>query len=256
VWNTRIKIRVLTYQCQRLGEFGPAKAPEKQGLDEILEKAGETFGQTTERNDFYKADPLGKRTGNACDPKLLGILKKTCDDAEASESKKQAEMRVPLTAKLLKEKVDNIRGAVTILYPKGLPPYDPVRLLLENKEGAIVGQDSKLLLDAHTATLWFAGKEFFRDSLVSDRVRHERSKITAKLQRKGAKAPAREPAVSEAERKAMMAHYFKRNEEAKKLAENDDDDFLNSAWANPKGLKSRLHGSSGGVRFRAGGQRF
>ena len=31
--------------------------------------------------------------------------------------------------------------------------------------------------------------------------------------------------MSEAERKAMMAHYFKRNEEMKKLAENDDDDF-------------------------------
>ena len=71
-------------------------------MDEVLEKAGETFGQTTERNQFYKADPLGKRTGNACDPKLLAVLKKTCDDAEAAVSKKQAEMRVPLTSKLLK----------------------------------------------------------------------------------------------------------------------------------------------------------
>ena len=74
-----------------------------------MEKAGETFGQTTDRNKFYKADPLGKRTGNACDPKLLAVLSKTCDDAISSVSKKQAEMRVPLTSKLLREKIDNIQ---------------------------------------------------------------------------------------------------------------------------------------------------
>jgi len=145
-----------------------------------------------------------------------------------------------------------MRGAVTICYPMGLPEYDPVRLAFEG-ESAVAGQDSKLVLDPDTATLWFAGKEFFRDTLVSDRCRHERSKITAKLQRKGARAPAREAAISESERKAMMAKYFKRNEELKKLAESEDDDYHNSAWANPKALKQRLHGS-GGVKFRSGGR--
>lgn len=221
---------------------------------QVLEKAGEELGRTVEKNKFYKGDPLGQRTGNACDPKLLGVLKKTIADALAAISKNEALMRRAMTEKVLREKIANLRGAVTICYPKGLPVYDPVKKALDG-ESIVTGQDSKFVLEPDTATLWFAGKEFFRDTLVSDRVRHERSKITAKLQKKGARAPQREAAISEEERKAMMARYFKRNEDLKKLAENDEDDFHNSAWANPKALKSRLHGTSGGgIRFRSGGR--
>ncbi len=39
----------------------------------------------------------------------------------------------------------------------------------------------------------------------------------------------------------MMAYYFKRQEELKKLAEACEDDYLNSAWADPRGLKLSLH---------------
>ena len=47
----------------------------------------------------------------------------------------------------------------------------------------------------------------------------------------------RTQAVSEDERKAMMAFYFKRQEELKKLAEANDDDYLASSWADPKQLQ-------------------
>ena len=60
-----------------------------------------------------------------------------------------------------------------------------------------------------------------------------------------------EPAVSEAERKAMMAHYFKRQEQMKKLAENDEDDFMHSTWADPKKLKRDLMGA-GSLNFGVG----
>ena len=55
-------------------------------------------------------------------------------------------------------------------------------------------------------------------------------------------------ALQFAERKAMMAHYFKRQEELKALAEADDDDYLHSAWADTKALKNSLQGISGGMR--------
>jgi hypothetical protein len=46
---------------------------------------------------------------------------------------------------------------------------------------------------------------------VGDRLGwNEKTKVVAKLQRPGSGPPAREPSVSEEERKAMMAHYFKR----------------------------------------------
>ena len=43
-------------------------------------------------------------------------------------------MKVYLTKKMLLEKVDEIRGAVMICYPMGLPEWDNVRLALEDTE--------------------------------------------------------------------------------------------------------------------------
>lgn len=69
----------------------------------------------------------------------------------------------------------------------------------------------------------------------------------AKLQGPGAGAPVREPAVSEDERKSMMAFYFKKQEEMKALAEADAEDYLHSSWANPSALKNQLRGT-GNIR--------
>ena len=40
----------------------------------------------------------------------------------------------------------------------------------------------------------------------------------------------------------MVAHYFKRQEELKRLADADDDDYLNSQWADSKEMKINLQG--------------
>lgn len=63
----------------------------------------------------------------------------------------------------------------------------------------------------------------------------------------------REPSVSEDERKAMMAHYFKKQEEMKRLAEADTEDYLNSSWANPQSMKDSMRGT-GGISYRPGGK--
>jgi len=51
----------------------------------------------------------------------------------------------------------------------------------------------------------------------------------------------------------MMAHYFKRQEELKRLAEAEDDEYLNSQWADSKEMKRSLQGLDGikapGLRF-------
>lgn len=75
----------------------------------------------------------------------------------------------------------------------------------------------------------------------------------ARLQKRGAGAPVREPAVSEEERKAMMSFYFKKQEEEKQLAEDKDDAFLASKWADPKALKQQLQGTAGLSWKPAGG---
>ncbi len=56
-----------------------------------------------------------------------------------------------------------------------------------------------------------AAKEFKRHEKVGDRLgMNEKTKVICKLRSPEGGPPAREPAVSEDERKAMMAFYFKK----------------------------------------------
>jgi len=206
------------------------------------------------RNEYYCPDPIGHRTGNAPAPNLQEVLRRTAADGLALTSKELFASGTALTASALVERIDNIRGAVAIAFPEGLPENDPVRLLLEDSpdDGFLHDLMGNEFMEADTASLWWAGKEFFRDQTVGDRVgKNEKTKVIARLQKKGAGAPMREPVISEDERKAMMAAYFKKQEEEKALAENDDDSFLNSSWADPKALKRNLQGASG-ISFRPG----
>jgi len=125
----------------------------------------------------------------------------------------------------------------------GLPDWDTVKLALDSLDGLRSTYYGKDILDPQSTSVWVAGKEFQRGKLVSDRLgNNEKTKVIAKLQKSGDGPPCREPIVNEEERKAMMAHYFKRQEELKKLAESEEDDYLNSAWADPKGMKKSLQG--------------
>ena len=45
-----------------------------------------------------------------------------------------AELKKPLTAAALQAAIDNLRGAVIICYPQGLPEWDFVRQCLEERE--------------------------------------------------------------------------------------------------------------------------
>lgn len=47
---------------------------------------------------------------------------------------KQVEASVCVTMEMVKDALDQLRGAVMIVYPMGLPPYDPIRMEFENKE--------------------------------------------------------------------------------------------------------------------------
>lgn len=39
-----------------------------------------------------------------------------------------------VTMEMVQDALDQLRGAVMIVYPMGLPPYDPIRMEFENKE--------------------------------------------------------------------------------------------------------------------------
>lgn len=62
----------------------------------------------------------------------------------------------------------------------------------------------------------------------------------------------RESPIDEKTQKDMMAFYYKKQEEAKKMEGEMDDNFSNSAWANPNALKGHLvtGGKDIGFKFR------
>ncbi|KAL7526617.1 hypothetical protein ACHAWF_001974 [Thalassiosira exigua] len=213
----------------------------------------ELLGKDVEKGPNYNPDPSGLRTGNPPDPHYAEILKREADALEEYVGKAN---RDPLRIEAMREKTDGVRGAATMAYPEGLPEWDAARIALDGGAEELLGTHlgGALAAEPDRVSLWACGKEFERGTLLSDRLgRNEKTKITVKLTDLDAGAPAREPVVSEAEREAMTAFYFKRQEELKKLADADEDDYLNSEWADPKGMRRGLQGlgdvKAPGLRF-------
>lgn len=248
IWNRLILIRRLCDSLVDLAKFGPAKHPEKQGLDEYDESA-------PPRGPFYCPDPTGRRTGEAPEPKLAEIISRQISDAlREGNARDSVTRKENLTCRKLQEIWDSLRGAVMIAFPQGLPEYDEIRIAFDHDE---FEADSRVieLIPVAEATLWWAGKQLMRGQKLGDFVgRNEKTKIVAKLTKGGGSAPSREPIVDERTQKEMMAFYFKKQEELKKLEENADDSYLNAAWANPASLKASLQGS-GSVSIRPSGGR-
>lgn len=63
-----------------------------------------------------------------------------------------------------------------------------------------------------------------------------------KLSKRGQGAPGREPVINEEERKQMMLHAYRKQEELKKLDMDNDDNYLNAAWADSGNLKRAFQG--------------
>merc|ERR1719230_1638396 len=240
----------LVFAIRELGKHGPMKDPKVAGVDSVQEQF-DTGLPAAEKSGHYNPDPSGHRTGNAPGPELCEVFERVCVDAEQYVDKKRAKARQATDTAGLDDKLANLSGAVTMAYPMGLPSWDAVKVALElaPHDGGLDGTPAQGgVLEPATASLWCAGREFVRGETVGDRLgKNEKTKVVAKLQKPGAGAPAREPVVSEEERKAMMAHYFKRQEEMKALAEANDDDYLASSWADPKALKKSLT-DTGGLR--------
>lgn len=240
VWNMRIRLNMLATSIRDLAKYGPMKPQDEHGSDALKE---EYEGAAINKGAAYQADPSGSRTGNGPGSMLAETLDRVAQEAVDALSPNLVKQRVAVSMAMLHDKLANLKGAVMMAYPMGLPAWDPVALALSGEDGLDGTQAAAELLEVDATALWVASKDFPRGQKIGDRLGwNEKTKVVAKLQRVGSGPPAREPAVSEEERKAMMAHYFKKQEEMKRLAEADDDDYLTSSWADPRALQSSLRG--------------
>lgn len=188
----------------------------------------------------------------APEPKLADVLLRQCAEARAATAAKAiVERRENVSLAQLQGVWDLLKGAMTIAFPGGLPEYDEITFMFNGDFEA----DSRTMeaIPPADAALWWAGKQLMRGQKLQDFIgKNEKTKIVAKITKRDAHAPTREPVVDEQTQKEMMAFYFKKQEEMKKLEEEADDQYLHSAWANPKALKSQLHGA-GNVSWKPGG---
>jgi len=259
--NLRRKVNRLAEAAQQLSQYGPMKLPEQQGLEDstpLLEDYDVTTGTlkhtAPQHGANYRQDPSERRTGDAPSDELAQVIVRTVTDALALTDDSNVARKKASAAAPMEEAINNIRGAVMIVYPMGLPDYDHVRQILEERE-SLEGQEGLSVLDVDTSSLWCFSKELQRDKLLSEYVgKNDKTKVVAKLQKRGAGAPMKEPIVSEDEQKAMIAFYHKKQQDQEKMALEDEDAYLHSSWANPKALKNGFSGVGGDVQWRAGGR--
>ncbi|XP_014666088.1 PREDICTED: UPF0769 protein C21orf59-like [Priapulus caudatus] len=255
IYNGRLKVQRLCSDMEELASHGVVIPHEMQGLtdeqvhelklrDEWVEKCVPSGGYVESK------DPIGRRNGRAPNEKMAGVITRTVSEAKAEISKKQAEASVCVTQTMIGDALDQLRGASMIVYPMGLPPHDPVRMEIENREDLTGTQASQEVIDPALAQLWWAGKELQHDKALQEYVgKNEKTKIVVKLNKRGLGAPAREPICTEEQKKQMMLDAYRRQEQLKKLEEGNDESYLDSDWSDSTALKKNFHGMSN-VKWR------
>ncbi|CBH16109.1 Protein of unknown function (DUF2870), putative [Trypanosoma equiperdum] len=195
---------------------------------------------------------------------LLGAV----EDAERYMAIERAENRQLCSQEDLDAHIAAFKGSAMILFPAECSGTDAVKRLAlvlddENTTDLERSKAHRLLsiIDDGAATedilqgpavMWWSGKPLDRNADFTKYVgKNEKTKITVKLAAKDAPPPPREPAVDAKTQSEMMAFYFKKQEEMKKLIEDEDLTYGNSAWADPRGLRSQLHGFDG-VKYKPG----
>uniref|UniRef100_A0A8C0I5Z2 CFAP298-TCP10L readthrough n=1 Tax=Balaenoptera musculus TaxID=9771 RepID=A0A8C0I5Z2_BALMU len=189
VYNARLKVQRVCSEMEELAEHGVFLPPNMQGLtDDQIEdlKLKDEWGEkcVPSAGSVFKKDDIGRRNGQAPNEKMKQVLKKTIEEAKAIISKKHVEANVCVTMEMVKDALDQLRGAVMIVYPMGLPPYDPIRMEFENKEDLSGSQAALSVITESEAQLWWAAKELRRTKKLSDYVgKNEKTKIIVKIQR-------------------------------------------------------------------------
>ncbi|XP_050669405.1 cilia- and flagella-associated protein 298-A [Leptidea sinapis] len=247
IFNGRLKVTRICYELDELQKHGTFLPLEMQGLtDEQIQelKLEDPWAKKCAPQGYvFAKDEMGRRCGFAPPPNLQEVLKKAAETAKEIISKKHVDLRECMTQKDVSRAMDELRGATKIVFPAGLPPHDPVRMELDNVEDLAGTQAANEVIDPSRACVWACGKKFINGNKLSDHLGpNDKSKVTVKLCSSTEGAPGREPVLTEEERKQLMLQAYRRQEEWKKLEQDDDDSYLNSKWADGHNMKRQFHG--------------
>lgn len=114
---------------------------------------------------------------------------------------------------MLNAQMDVFRGLMMMAYPgyHGLGEWEPIWLLLENKDNWHNNTDMSDFLDPKKCSLWAVNKEMNINKKFSDIFgKNEKTKLVCKIQSTGSGAPVREPTIDPETHKKMLAYYHKK----------------------------------------------
>lgn len=260
--NLRVRILHICKAIEGLAENGPLRHESLRGLtqEETYRAAFEMLSAADKQqasisplpHQEMNQDSTGFRTGLGLSAEYKQKLKTATDQALASVSPEKVNRKECLTVSDLEEELKLLRGAIMIAFPGyyGIPNWEPVYLLLEDKFDFPNSVPDSEWLESEKTVLWWAKKELVCSKLLKDYCgANEKTKIVIKPMTRGKGAPLSEPPVDSETQKKMMSYYYKKQEEAKKLEEENDDNYLNSAWADPKNLKRQLVNGGRGIQL-------
>ena len=168
----------------------------------------------------------------------------------------------------LNKLAETIKGATMIAFPRECSGTDALQRLAAILDGETADEKERniahrilSIIDDGAKTddivegpqqLWWIGKALDGEAQVNKYSgKNEKTKLVVKLGKVGGQAPARESGLDHQTQSEMMAYWYRKQEEAKKLVEDDDISYANSDWANPQGLKTSLNGM-GNIKTRPG----
>ncbi|KAG5448161.1 Cilia- and flagella-associated protein 298, variant 2 [Clonorchis sinensis] len=139
IYNGYLKIGRLCAEIDDLAKHGVSLPPNMQGLteDQVTDlKLTDDWGEKCIPSGGYIEckDEIGRRNGKAPNEKMAEVLRRTIDEAKRLVSKDLVKRDQCMDKSTVKEALMMLSGAVTIVYPMGLPPHDPIKKELDNEE--------------------------------------------------------------------------------------------------------------------------
>jgi hypothetical protein len=262
--NLRIKLDKLIQSMKGLISHGPLKPEALRGLTqpETIEPAIETLPKDQlpwarpdkpGPNQEIRMDETGYRTGLAPSPSISEKCINQMTPFMDLLSPENANKRKTISKQELLDAIDKVRACLWIVYPgyHSLPPWETAVMILEDQVKFTSQWPDCGWLEAEKCALWWAKKELDVNKVLSSYIgKNEKTKIIVKISQKGKGAPLAEAPIDEETHKKMMAYYYKKQEQQKKLEQNYENDYLNSAWANPNNLKNQMVNGGRGIRWK------
>lgn len=123
-------------------------------------------------NQRLNPDKTGYRMGVAPMIDVAEKMKQIANDAKNYISKNKAKERVNLDILAMEEHVSLMKGVTMIAYPAyyGLPEWDPVFLILEDKVPINQMWPDVEWLDEPETVAWFSGRELYRTKSLGEQI--------------------------------------------------------------------------------------